>query len=195
MFNLATSFEYKGKVINIDLRYTIVLKVFDLYREDIFTDVEKINLAFDLLTIDAPKFKVPDKAEIVQRIFADFITIEAYGKPKEASPRTYDFKQDAGLIYAAFMQDYGIDLTVTELDWRKFMALFMGLSDTTKIKEVMGIRGRKIPAATKYNRDEIKMLQELKSIYRLKQDDGDFQAGLDKFAQRLTRMAGVDRNG
>ena len=53
--------------------------------------------------------------------------------------RVVDFAQDADLIFAAFMEQYGIDLTEADLHWHKFLALFRGLHGT-KMNEVMGYR-------------------------------------------------------
>ena len=51
-----------------------------------------------------------------------------------------DYELDADLIYAAFMQQYKIDLfDIKELHWHKFMALLMGLRDT-KLTDVIGYR-------------------------------------------------------
>lgn len=54
--------------------------------------------------------------------------------------RIYSFEHDAEYIYAAFMQQYGIDLCDTKMHWHKFRALFASLGDDTKIGEIMGIR-------------------------------------------------------
>ena len=53
--------------------------------------------------------------------------------------RVVDFAQDADMIFAAFMEQYGIDLTEADLHWHKFLALFRGLHGT-KMNEVMGYR-------------------------------------------------------
>ncbi len=78
------------------------------------------------------------------------------------------------------MQDYQIDLydQVDKLDWRKFIYLFVGLSDKTKIMQVMSIRAREMPKPTKYNGEEISQLYKLKAYYSL-DDVGDKQSGLD----------------
>ena len=41
----------------------------------------------------------------------------------------YSFAQDAPYIYAAFKEQYGIDLTEVEMHWWKFMALFESLNE------------------------------------------------------------------
>ena len=50
-----------------------------------------------------------------------------------------DYDTDADLIYAAFMEVYGIDLTEERLHWHKFRALMDGLHGT-KLNEVIGYR-------------------------------------------------------
>ena len=53
----------------------------------------------------------------------------------------YSFLHDAGLIYAAFLTQYGIDLCEVEgLHWWKFLALFEGLEEDRLMKEVMRCR-------------------------------------------------------
>ncbi len=52
----------------------------------------------------------------------------------------FSYEHDADYIYAAFVQQYGIDLTECKLHWWKFKALFAGLTGNTKIREIMEIR-------------------------------------------------------
>ena len=80
----------------------------------------------------------------------------------------YSFEQDAPLIYAAFLAEYGIDLQdIEDLHWWKFSALFDGLSDDRKIRQVMRIRGMDTSGlSTK----EIKRINDLKKYYALKDD-------------------------
>lgn len=72
-----------------------------------------------------------------------------FARPHKELPRAishskaiaYDFELDSDLIYAAFLGQYGIDLTTVEyLHWHKFLALFNGLNDSTKMREVMQYR-------------------------------------------------------
>lgn len=59
------------------------------------------------------------------------------------SRRVYDFEYDSEYIFAAFMEQYGIDLSEARMHWWKFRALFKGLHDC-KITEIMGYRGVEI---------------------------------------------------
>lgn len=84
-------------------------------------------------------------------------------KAKEV--RAYSFEHDEELIYAAFMQCYGIDLCETDMHWWKFKALFDGLSEDTKLHKVMGYRTMDIDRGK--NDERTKQYRELKELYKL----------------------------
>lgn len=54
--------------------------------------------------------------------------------------QSFDFVEDAELIYAGFMQQYGIDLQTEEMHWWKFMILLENLGSDTKLQRVMEYR-------------------------------------------------------
>jgi hypothetical protein len=60
-----------------------------------------------------------------------------------STDRIVDYIEDGEYIVASFMQDYGIDLTTCDMHWHRFKALFVGLSDNTKIKQIMSMRAYK----------------------------------------------------
>ena len=51
-----------------------------------------------------------------------------------------DYDIDADLIYASFMQAYGIDLTEVDLHWHKFSALLSGIPGDTPMATIIGYR-------------------------------------------------------
>lgn len=60
------------------------------------------------------------------------------------SRRVYDFEYDFEFLYAAFLEQYGVDLIdVPYLHWWKFRAMFKGLHDC-RLTEIMGYRGATI---------------------------------------------------
>lgn len=62
-------------------------------------------------------------------------------KPARPRERSYDLNVDGGMIYAAFLQTYGINLvTVKFLHWWEFMALLEALPDNTLMAQVMRYR-------------------------------------------------------
>ena len=52
----------------------------------------------------------------------------------------FDFEEDADLIYAGFMQQYGIDLQESDTHWWKFMILLENLGNGTRLQKVMEYR-------------------------------------------------------
>ena len=62
----------------------------------------------------------------------------------ETSTLYYDYDFDADYIYAAYMQQYGVDLSTSTMHWWKFRAMFAGLTDKTKFVQIMGYRAAKI---------------------------------------------------
>lgn len=47
---------------------------------------------------------------------------------------------DGDYIYAAFMQQYGIDLICSDMHWHQFKALLNAITAPTKLYEIMGYR-------------------------------------------------------
>lgn len=77
----------------------------------------------------------------------------------------YSFEYDDGYIYAAFLEQYGIDLTeIQYLHWWKFRALFKALHDV-KLCSIMSYRSEEITSKTSESRK--KQITELKQIYAL----------------------------
>ena len=54
--------------------------------------------------------------------------------------QAFDFETDASLIYAGFIQQYGIDLQREDMHWWKFMILLENLGSNTKLSKIMEYR-------------------------------------------------------
>ena len=181
MNTLTSSFAFKDKKIELNLAYNRVLKFYKLMKDTDASNQEKIKITLKLFIKnydEIASLSFNDKSEIIKIIHNDFIEIKS--KKSSNDKNILDFDKDFTFIYSSFMQDYQIDLydQVDKLDWRKFIYLFVGLSDKTKIMQVMSIRAREMPKPTKYNSDEISQLYKLKAYYSL-DDDSDKQKGLD----------------
>ncbi len=87
------------------------------------------------------------------------------GNSSASNVRVVSFTEDAGLIYAAFLAQYGIDLTTASLHWWKFRALFDGLTDKHKICEIMGYRATDLSKIK--NREQRAHYRKLKEMYKL----------------------------
>jgi hypothetical protein len=89
---------------------------------------------------------------------------EPDARRKHRAP-SYCFDHDASYIYAAFLEQYQIDLLETAyLHWFKFVALFSALSETTMMHKIMGYRSMDISHLGKHQRQ---FYQEMKKAYRL----------------------------
>ena len=186
MYKLTSNFDdyliFKNKKIKLNLAYDNVLKCYELFEEDIFSDIEKIDLVLKLLVEDfssVRNYDYSDKNELVKQIFNDFINSDKK-KSSESSKKVFDFKEDSIYIYSSFLMDYGIDLTQEQgkLHWWKFLSLFTGLSKHTKMAHVLEIRTRKIPKPTRYNAEEIKAIRIMKQQYALESNKEDIQEGM-----------------
>lgn len=80
--------------------------------------------------------------------------------------RVYSFEQDADLIFAAFWETYGIDLSREDLHWWKFRALFSALPPDCEFSRVVGYRTadtRGMPKKQKQVYEKLKQRYAIKS--------------------------------
>ena len=69
--------------------------------------------------------KLPSDRELASAEMKSFIGEEYYPAKDRKSP--FSFSRDAGFIIGAFEECYGIDLTVCDMHWHRFCALFSSL--------------------------------------------------------------------
>ena len=86
-------------------------------------------------------------------------------QPQRKAQRYYDYNVDAGLIYAAFLDQYGIDLADSDLHWWKFRALFDGLKSENEFCKIVGYRA--VDLSKIKNKAERKRLAILKNKHAL----------------------------
>lgn len=83
------------------------------------------------------------------------------GVAEPAPYRTYSFKQDARLIFAAFKQTHGVDLDKEDMHWWKFLALFADMGADTTFCGLVALRDRvKSGKATKQEREIARRMGE-----------------------------------
>lgn len=87
------------------------------------------------------------------------------GKSTKKAKRIIDYELDSGLIYAAFMAQYRIDLTEESLHWWRFRALFDGLNESHQIVKIMGYRAADV--ASIKDPDRRKHYREMQNRYKL----------------------------
>ena len=78
----------------------------------------------------------------------------------------FSFDHDAEYIYAAFLDQYGVDLQKEpDLHWWKFHALLSGLREDNKFCQIMGYRGTEITSSM--SAEARKHCQKMKDLYKL----------------------------
>ena len=147
-----------GKFYKCDFDFRNVLKMIEvLDREDLIPEA-KAYKALSFLQ-KRPKNAVRVLEAVKGLLFK--------APRKTGGQKVTDFIQDAGLIRAAFRQAYGIDLYREKLHWIEFTELLNAIPEGSRYSEVVGIRARPMPAATKWNQHEREWLAKAKADVRL----------------------------
>jgi len=143
-----------GKFYRLDFDFRNVLRMMDeLDRDDVMPEARSYN-AIKCLT------NRPRNVEKVLQAVKDLLFEQ---KPKKDAKKVTDFVQDAGMIRAAFRQAYGIDLYRDKLHWLEFSELLNAIPEGSRYTEVIGIRARPMPKATKWNAEERQWLLKAKA--------------------------------
>ena len=100
------------------------------------------------------------------------------GRPRKSKQLISYIKDDA-LIYAAFLQQYGIDLADGELHWHKFRALLEGLTSKTQLVKVMRYRGTKLSDVTAEERKFYRDMQEFYSLEQISDAEAEQLSALE----------------
>ena len=170
-----------------DFRTSILFE--QLMKDNSVNDDVKIELALNLYF---PKQYIINTIDAVNKI----IWFYGGGKDiKESSNKSsnssknaniYDFEQDADYIYAAFMEQYKIDLAdIDYLHWWKFKSLFYGLNKDIQLSKIMFYRS--IELTDDMTKNECKFYRDMKRLYALEdmrseeekeQDFNDCLAGM-----------------
>ncbi|MFC5773688.1 Gp15 family bacteriophage protein [Ectobacillus antri] len=187
------SFLYKGQVLHVDLSFDNVLRVFELFKDPVFSDGEKIEIALEMLLIEYSSIQhlsTKDLYTLFLYIFKEFLDMDLTQQEEADSQKVYDFEQDAGIIYASFLRAYQMDLFEQhgKLHWQKFLQLLTHLDEKSKFKEVIGYRQMKVPAPDKHNQEYRDHVMRMKRMYRLEQEINEQQA-LEQLDKKFDNVA------
>ena len=150
--DLKRGYQLRDRVYKLNLAYDNVLRFYELLDDDHFSAVEKAQTAFEMFFGFAPG---PDDDELVAGAFeaiTKYLSEDPYEDTSAGATdlagndftptKFYSFEQDAGAIYASFMEQYGINLIHEQgkLQWDEFKALFAGLGPKTYFQRIVAIR-------------------------------------------------------
>ena len=167
-----------NKVYHYRDDFRTMLNVLRVFKHENVPEALKVQKAFTLLVKER---KCQEKTKVLNAIISRLLQGQTNGEGK----KIIDFDVDEGLIYAAFLQAYGIDLRKAKMPWVVFLSLLEAIPEDTKLFQVMSIRAQPVPKATKYNRDEVERLVRLKKLYDLRTEDEkrqDMQNGFKNIA-------------
>lgn len=173
---LPDSVTVDGRKYKADFDFRNVLRMMDVLSNPNLTTEARDWLAAKCIM----KKPVPGAIDAIKRLL--FGEEEPEG---ETGARLTSFEQDAELIRAAFWQTYRINLYTDKLHWIVFKELLHGLPEGTRYMEIIGIRARPMPIATKYNQEERAWLTKAKARYAIKQTDEEIERNYENGVQRL----------
>lgn len=170
-----------GKFYKLNFDFRNVLKMLEVLAMEALMDDARDFLALKCLT------RHPRNTTKVLKAVRD--TLSLFPDTHQSGEKITSFEQDAGLIRTAFRQEYGIDLFRENLHWLEFTELLQNLPGGNRYEEILGIRARPIPAATKYNQKEREWLinakrqcaihlTEEEAARKLERDIGNVFAGI-----------------
>ena len=180
MYNMLTEklpTKYKGYHINTDFKCGIKISLaLDDWQ---LGDEERVLTALSLLYGEG----IPDDMNIALDGLRWFLTcgkeadkasysdIDDVDNAKESvnvkgDDISFDFEVDASNIYAAFLKNYNIDLTKTDMHWFQFIALFSNLKDTS-LNDMMYYRTLDLSQYKGEQKAEMKALKERYKIHKI----------------------------
>lgn len=183
--NLPESIVVDGAEIPIHTDFRASIRFEELMQDPRLSDEARVAGMLSVYFDDgaAPVLQHLCRMGKAEALVAAILTFYRCGEPERPptgrTERSYSFSADERRIYAAFSEQYGIDLyAVPYLHWWKFSAMFSGLSDTTEIARIMHIRAAKFEKGM--TAKERAALRRAKRLYALpdmrtdEQRDDDF---------------------
>lgn len=175
---LPDTVEICGEAVPIRSDFRTWIQFERLWLDSNISNRQKLSKSLQLVFPDRQKLQFSDPQAIVDRMIwfyrcgdRQLNTYQRRSAQKRSSEsykhteRPYDYDYDDRLIVAAFMQQYGIDLTSLSIHWWRFRALLEGLTESTLFVQAMGYRSMKL--SSKLPTEQRQRYEQLKAIYAL----------------------------
>lgn len=168
-----------GKYYKMDFDFRNVLRMMEILQDDdLMPEAREYNALKCVM-------KRPKNVHIVLLAVKGLLFTHKQSRDQK---KITDFRQDAGLIRAAFRQAYGIDLYREKIHWFEFIELLNAIPEGNRYAEVIGIRIRPMPKATKYNGEERAWLMKAKAEVGLEITE---EERLSNYDRDVTNIAAV----
>lgn len=130
---MPTTVNVNGVTYAIRWGHRSILNIFNLLSDPEIEDRHKKMKAVQLF--------YPESIPPIEDAFEAFTEfVKTPEKRTDISAACIDFEFDADVIYASFLQQYGIDLFSTTLHWYAFTALLGGLGENTALAQRLALR-------------------------------------------------------
>ncbi len=151
---------WKGYPIDSDFQTGI--QISQCLADDNLSNTERFFTARELLFPGDIQPNIEDTAEALKWFLNEYHHDNNTGE--ERNIPVMDFDIDQWRIYAAFLNQYQIDLNTVRMHWFVFMGLLSNLRECT-FTNVMNIRQKEI--TSKMSHEEIKAIREAKKIFEI----------------------------
>ncbi|QER67577.1 Gp15 family bacteriophage protein [Paucilactobacillus nenjiangensis] len=162
--------------VQLDMDFANILHLFNEIESE-ESEQYKLSVGLGLMVkSDILALSDDDQSMLFSEIMTDYVLnskpmIDMSSAGGKAPQELYNLTEDADYIYASFMQDYGIDLRHTRMHWDEFRALLSGLTDSTKFRQVVAIRGRKVEKGmSAKDKQELKDAQLAYALHTTEED-------------------------
>lgn len=170
--------------INSDFRTSILFEL--LMQDSSVDDGDKIIMALNLYYEDIPTKQywkeAIEKILWFYRCGKDIELSKGKGKGK-SDIQIYSFEHDDDYIYAAFIDQYGIDLQdIDQLHWWKFKAMFKSLKENNEIVKIMKYRSMDLSKIK--DKEEKAYYKKMQNLYKIPVSKNE-QEKLDEIEKAL----------
>lgn len=184
--------EIAGKMVDINWTYRTAI-AFDVLMQGEKTEEEKCCGALLLFygeqkkdgSIEIPVHVMEHLSEAFERLLWFYSGGKEIRTREKGGVKGYFFGYDDAYIYAAFMDQYRIDLTEEKkMHWWKFQGLFQSLKEDNEISHIIQYRTAQI--SNKMPKEQREFLKKMKRIYatptdiREEKEAGDLEEELLK---------------
>lgn len=107
------------------------------------------------------------------------------GKKGTDNARVFSFEEDSEYVYAAFYEQYGIDLAQSNMHWWHFSALFKGLEPDVRLMKIIAYRSVDTVAISDSKKQSF--YRKMKDIYALPDNRTEEEKEKD-LAETLCRL-------
>jgi hypothetical protein len=175
--------EVDGELYPINHDYRTGLRVIMAFQDNTLLSAEKTSVLLENVYAET----VPDDLGGAIKEALWFIDCGITEEQQQSPHRLYSFEKDANIIYAAFQQTHGIDLSMAEdLHWWKFVALLMDTGQDTTFTQLIALRKR--VKTGKASKEEIKLAREMGDMFIVEDYISPEQrAEKDKFMQNYRK--------